>query len=73
MKSQIESWLQKEAVPYHIAAVLPSELYKDASHPLGKGYEMLAGRLFESESFKVFLGGLIPSDRNQTGDEDFAL
>jgi hypothetical protein len=32
--------------------VLPSDLYRDASHPLGQGYAMLARQLFENQSFK---------------------
>jgi hypothetical protein len=52
MKSEIGTWLRKNNVPYCIPPVLPSELYRDASHPLGPGYAMLAERLFENRSFK---------------------
>ncbi len=52
MKSEIELWLQQNNVAYHVPAVLPSELYLDASHPSGEGYAMLARQLFENQSFK---------------------
>jgi len=52
MKSEIEAWLRQNNVAYCIPSVLPSELYRDASHPLGRGYAMLAKQLFENESFK---------------------
>ena len=52
MKIEIEEWLQKNKVAYFIPPVLPSELYRDASHPLGQGYAMLAQQLFENQSFK---------------------
>lgn len=52
MKSEIETWLRENNVAYCIAPVLPSELYRDASHPLGRGYDILAKQLFEGQSFK---------------------
>jgi hypothetical protein len=52
MKSEIEEWLRQNNVAYFIPSVLPSELYRDASHPLGQGYAMLAKQLFENQSFK---------------------
>ncbi|MHC4438629.1 MAG: hypothetical protein ACYS3S_14800 [Planctomycetota bacterium] len=52
MKSEIEAWLRQNDVAYCIPSVLPSELYRDASHPLGRGYAMLAKQLFENQSFK---------------------
>jgi hypothetical protein len=52
MKSEIEAWLQRNDVPYHVPAVLPSKLYRDASHPLSVGYSMLAKQLFQNESFR---------------------
>ncbi len=51
MKSEIALWLQKNDIPCYMAPALPSELYADASHPLDKGYDMLAKQLFENESF----------------------
>ncbi|MHC4596314.1 MAG: hypothetical protein ACYS9C_08780 [Planctomycetota bacterium] len=52
MKSEIEAWLQQNNVPYYMPPVLPSEFYRDASHPLSEGYDMLAKQLFENQSFK---------------------
>jgi hypothetical protein len=52
IKNKIEIWLRQNNIPFYIAPVLPSELYADASHPLAKGYEMLAKQLFENDSFK---------------------
>ena len=51
IKSEIALWLQQNNIPYYMAPVLPGELYADASHPLDKGYAMLAKQLFENESF----------------------
>jgi hypothetical protein len=55
IKSQIESWLQRSNLPYFMAPLLPSELYRDASHPLSEGYSMLARQLFDSDRFNAFL------------------
>jgi len=52
MKNEIETWLRQNIVAYSIPSVLPSEFYRDASHPLGQGYALLAKRLFENQSFK---------------------
>jgi len=51
MKSEIGLWLQQNNIAYYMAPPLPSELYADASHPLDKGYAMLAKQLLENESF----------------------
>ena len=52
MKSEIEVWLQQNNVPYYMPPVLPERFYRDASHPLSEGYDMLAKQLFENQSFK---------------------
>lgn len=52
MKSEIETWLRQNNVAYCIPQVLPRELYRDASHPIGQGYAVLAKQLFENPSFK---------------------
>jgi len=52
MKSEIEVWLQQNNVAYYIPPALPSEFYRDASHPLSEGYDTLAKQLFENQSFK---------------------
>jgi hypothetical protein len=40
--TEVESWLEERGLPYHLPAVLPSELYADLSHPLAEGYAHLA-------------------------------
>ena len=52
IKNEIEIWLRQNNVAYYIPPALPSELYRDASHPLAEGYAILAGQLFENQSFK---------------------
>ncbi|MFQ6036330.1 MAG: hypothetical protein ACE5NM_10885 [Sedimentisphaerales bacterium] len=52
MKSKIEAWLKQNDVPCYMPPVLPSELYRDASHPLSEGYALLAKELFENKSFR---------------------
>jgi len=54
IKRDIEAWLQQNNIPYYIPAVLPRELYVDASHPTSEGYALLAKQLFESDSFGKF-------------------
>jgi hypothetical protein len=51
MKSEIALWLQQNNIPCYMAPALPSELYADASHPLDKGYAMIAEQLLENKSF----------------------
>lgn len=52
IKCEIGAWLKQNNVPHLIAPALPSELYVDASHPLSRGYALLAKRLAENDSFK---------------------
>jgi hypothetical protein len=52
MKSKVETWLLQNNVAYYMPPALPSKLYCDASHPLAEGYAMLAGQLFENDSFR---------------------
>jgi len=56
-KSQIETWLRQNDIPYYMPAALPSELYRDASHPLSEGYAVLAKKLFEDDSFRELVVG----------------
>jgi hypothetical protein len=55
IKSGIEMWLQQNNVPFYIPVVLPSRLYRDASHPLSQGYAELARELFDNESFRLII------------------
>jgi len=57
LKAEIGRWLAEEGIPHLVPEVLPSDLYADASHPLGDGYAALARRLAESDSFARFLSG----------------
>jgi len=57
MKEEIVAWLNQNGVPYYMAPVLASELYRDASHPLSDGYAMLARNLFENNSFRKLVVG----------------
>lgn len=49
IKKDIEVWLREKNISYYIPPPLPSEYYADASHPLSKGYALLAKQLFDSE------------------------
>ena len=52
MKSKIETWLRQNNVAYYIPPPLPSEFYRDASHPIAEGYALLAKQLSENQSFR---------------------
>jgi len=54
IKSEVEGWLSEKRIPHYIPLPLPSEYFADASHPLSRGYAMLAKQLFENESFLKF-------------------
>jgi len=54
------AWLQAEGIPCLAAAPPPSELYADASHPLAKGYKMIARELAADPAFQRFLGAVGP-------------
>jgi len=45
LKQGIEAWLRERKIPYLAPALLPSEQYGDASHPLSAGYALLAKEL----------------------------
>ena len=50
LKSEIEKWLELNNIAYYAPAVLPAELYNDASHPTSQGYKILAQELLDSET-----------------------
>lgn len=52
IKEGVERWLGENGIPHVAPPPLPSELYADASHPLGEGYRQLAQRLLEHPFFK---------------------
>jgi hypothetical protein len=57
LKAAMEAWLRRERVSYHSARLLPSEMYADASHPLGPGYRQIARELLASPSFQAWMKG----------------
>ena len=52
MKAEIETWLQRDNLPYYMPEVLPAHLYVDSSHPLSEGYAKIAKQLFENAAFR---------------------
>jgi hypothetical protein len=52
IKTQIGTWLRGNDVPHRIAQPLPSALYADTSHPLARGYALLARQLLDEPSFQ---------------------
>lgn len=44
--SRVEEWLVSQDLAYYAPAALPSEFYADMSHPLARGYALLAGELW---------------------------
>ncbi len=61
MKNEIEAWLRQNNVDYYLPPALPAEFYRDASHPLSRGYAALAEQLFADDSFRRCILG---SDRD---------
>lgn len=55
LRDEITAWLSENRVAHFVPAVLPSETYADASHPLKSGYAILAQQLFDNEAFEQFL------------------
>jgi hypothetical protein len=55
LKEHITRWLSAEQVAYVVPAVLPSEEYADASHPLEAGYRRLAEMLLNDQEFRGWL------------------
>ena len=55
IQSGVVTWLSDTHVPFVLPALLPSELYADASHPLTAGYEELARQICQSEPFQKWL------------------
>jgi lysophospholipase L1-like esterase len=46
IRDGIAAWLREHGIEHDVPPALPSELYADASHPLGEGYRRLAERIF---------------------------
>ncbi|MBN1343700.1 MAG: SGNH/GDSL hydrolase family protein [Phycisphaerae bacterium] len=56
LKRDIAAWLAEQDVPHIVPPTLPSELYADASHPLGEGYALLAKEVYRDPGFVKFDG-----------------
>jgi len=54
-RAEVRTWLQEHRIPHYVPAALPSEMYADASHPLGEGYGLLAANLLKDKAFLRFL------------------
>ena len=52
IKKGIGTWLKNNNIPYYLPDSLPAEYYADASHPLSKGYALLAEQLCRDGSFR---------------------
>ena len=52
---KIQSWLQKQNIPFITPDTLKSDLYCDSSHPLTQGYYQLAKNIAESPVYKKWL------------------
>lgn len=62
----MEKQLGQEKVPYCAPRLLPTDMYADASHPLGAGYRQIAKELFDSPSFRQWMEGWAgQADRNR--------
>ena len=50
-KARVRAWLAENKIPHWVPGPLPSEVYADASHPLGEGYRLLAEGLLGEMAF----------------------
>jgi len=55
LRDGVADWLRVNHIPQVVPETLPSALYADASHPLSEGYELLARRLYASQTFQDWL------------------
>ena len=58
LQRKAEEWLSRKDLHYHSPSDLPSELFADASHPLGEGYVRIAEELFRARAFRQWLSEL---------------
>jgi hypothetical protein len=56
LKAEMHRCLAEQGIPHYLVSSLPSELYADASHPVGAGYELVARQLAADGSFRAFCG-----------------
>jgi hypothetical protein len=55
-QQEVEAWLDEQGIPFVAPAVLPSNEYGDASHPLSGGYARLARSISSEAAFRKWLG-----------------
>jgi hypothetical protein len=60
VQQDICAWLQAHQVEYVLVPDLPSETYADASHPLDKGYDLIADTLLHSAVFASYINQSAP-------------
>lgn len=54
LKGTLEDWFRDNGIPCTALAVLPSDQYADASHPLSVGYATLAEWMWKDPTFKAW-------------------
>jgi hypothetical protein len=52
--AEVADWLEAQGIEHVVPAILPSDAYADASHPLADGYALLARQLAENRAFAKF-------------------
>ena len=55
LRQVVRVWLEAQDIPFCEPAVLPSDLYGDASHPLTEGYDLLAERLLANQRYRDWI------------------
>ncbi len=55
LRKRLGELLTDAEVPHFVPEPLPSEMYADASHPLGEGYDLLALRMLDENTFRDFI------------------
>lgn len=55
LRDGVLAWLKERGIPHLAPALLPSELYADASHPLTDGYALLARETLADPGFQDWL------------------
>lgn len=68
VRGAMAKWLAQERVPYYAPPVLPTDLYADASHPLGAGYRRLAAELLSAPSFREWRKSWAPGTSPTNGE-----
>ena len=56
LKQKVAAWLKSDGILSISPALLPSEEYGDASHPLSAGYARLAKSISRDPVFREWLG-----------------